>query len=489
MTDQSISPHKKASNFSFDVLKLASGTAFAQGLTVLASPLLTRLYSPDAYGTLALFTAIASIIAALVCLRYELTILLPDQEEDAANLFAGSFLISVVISLLTIPGVWWFGSYIGLWLKSPTLTMFLWLLPPVVFFGGIGAGHPILNAWASRKRNFTQITIAKIIASLARVGTSLVAGFIGLNAIGLILGGLVGSILSPLWMGWQIWKLDWRFLVENIRWKKIWAGLVRYRKFPFYDFPSAMLNTISWQVPSFMLSAFFSTSVVGYYALADQVLRVPMNLIGLSVGQAFYAHAVTSYREGTLAVFVENTFRRLVEYSCVPILLLSVIGKELFVIVFGSGWSDAGGYTQVLSLLILFWFVSSPMSHLFQVMERNELAFGLNIAILFTRIGSIWLGGVLKSPYQALLLYSISGAIIYGYMSFLIIRLAGASLRRIGAIFMHNILIALCAILGILVLKSLDVYPIYQLIAVALLVIIYYSYRVKLSWPIKSGGM
>ncbi len=96
----------KKTSFASDVLKLVSGTAFAQGLTICASPFLTRLYGPEAFGTLALFVSITSIIGAIACLRYELAIMLPESDEEAANLLGVSLCFVVLISILTVPMVW-----------------------------------------------------------------------------------------------------------------------------------------------------------------------------------------------------------------------------------------------------------------------------------------------------------------------------------------------------------------------------------------------
>ena len=52
----------KENSFGKDVLKLVSGTAVAQVLSILAAPILTRLYAPEAFGVLALFVSITSII-------------------------------------------------------------------------------------------------------------------------------------------------------------------------------------------------------------------------------------------------------------------------------------------------------------------------------------------------------------------------------------------------------------------------------------------
>ena len=81
-----------ALSFASDVLKLAGGTAFAQALAILASPLITRLYGPEAFGLAALFTSIVGIVGVVACLRYELAIMLPKRDEEAANLLGLSLL-------------------------------------------------------------------------------------------------------------------------------------------------------------------------------------------------------------------------------------------------------------------------------------------------------------------------------------------------------------------------------------------------------------
>lgn len=103
-----IEPKKRqCTMFGADVLKIAGGTVFAQLLTVIATPVLARICGPDAFGMLALFTSITTTIAAVSCLRYEMSIMLPRSDKDAANLLGVSFASAATISLLTLPLLYW----------------------------------------------------------------------------------------------------------------------------------------------------------------------------------------------------------------------------------------------------------------------------------------------------------------------------------------------------------------------------------------------
>ena len=130
-------PPSKPSAFATDVLKLVTGTTLAQVIAVLASPLLTRLYGPEAFGFLALSTSIiTSIIRVVACMRYELAIMLPKTDEEAANLLGLSLLCVTVITGLTVPALYFGGDALLSLRGAPGPGSYPVLVSPFVFAGG-----------------------------------------------------------------------------------------------------------------------------------------------------------------------------------------------------------------------------------------------------------------------------------------------------------------------------------------------------------------
>ena len=82
------------SEFLRNVVLLASGTAGAQVITIGTMPFLSRLYNPEAFGVLAVFAAVTSFFTVLSTFKYELAIVLPREDDDAANIFALTCLIT-----------------------------------------------------------------------------------------------------------------------------------------------------------------------------------------------------------------------------------------------------------------------------------------------------------------------------------------------------------------------------------------------------------
>ena len=220
------------------------------------------------------------------------------------------------------------------------------------------------------------------------------------------------------------------YFSKSINSQDMVAGLRRHRKFPLFGTWSALLNSISWQLPTFLLSAFFSSAVVGYYALGTRLLRMPMSLIGSAIAQVFFQRAAEAKENGSLAMVVESAFRRLVMIGMFPLLLLTIIGRDLFIVVFGANWAEAGVYAQILSVWTFFWFISSPLSTLYSVLEKQESGLVLNTIIFVTRLLSLGIGGVQENARLALLLFGASGAIVYGYLSLAIVAASGVPWRK-----------------------------------------------------------
>ena len=87
--------------FDRSIVVLASGTIGAQGFLVLAAPLLTRIYSPEAFGVLAIYTMLLSLIVSISSFSYQLAIPIAQDEEEVPNLAALSLVLVCVSALLT----------------------------------------------------------------------------------------------------------------------------------------------------------------------------------------------------------------------------------------------------------------------------------------------------------------------------------------------------------------------------------------------------
>lgn len=469
--------------FIFNTLIVIGGTSIGALITIIATPIITRYFTPDAFGIFAVFSSFVSIISIVACMRYENAIMLPRSDDDAFNIFAACLLLAFLLSVLLIPILWFFQSEIITLFKLPSLGSYILIVPFMVFMNGV---FNTFYYWNTRTKNFKRLAGARITNSVVTNGSQLGGAFLGfVTAGGLIIGIILGTFSSIVVLSVQIWKNDIPILKSSLGWKSMVSGLKRYRNFPIYDTSSAFLNSLSWQLPVFMLAAFFSPTIVGYYSLGLMALFFPLTLIAGSLSQNFFQKAVEAKEEGTLGRLVERVFEVLVTLGLYPIFLLTLVGANVFIVIFGPNWGEAGVYIQILSIWAFVWFVSSPLSGVFGVLEKQAYGLKQNIAIISTRFVSLLIGGLLGNPQIALGLFAGTGILMYGYMNWSIMHFAGSSLQFVKTTLIKNFILFIPAGTLIIFIKFLTGNNYIITFATILVLLTYYVYLVKTNETIK----
>ncbi len=455
------------------MLKLASGTVFAQVVSVAAAPILTRLYAPEAFGITALFLSITSILGVIACMRYEVPIMLPERDEDAAGLLGVSVGFAATVALIAIPLFWWGRGPLLEWLNSPGLGLYLWLIPPAIFLSGASLA---LNCWNTRTKRFGRLSASRVAGSLTITPLTLGLGFAGHATAGSMIGANIagqGAVTTVL--GWQTWRDDRALFLGSIRWRSMAEGIKRYRKFPLVDSWAGIMNVISGQLAPLMLASFFSPAIVGFYSLGYRLLSMPSALVGGAISQVFFQHAAAARNDGTLSRVAGNTFTRLLALGLFPLLLAMVTGKEMFTVVFGSQWAEAGVYAQILSPWILMNFVSAPMAAIFPVLEMQGNFLLFNTILLGSRIACLLIGGLMNRVVVSLVLFSITGAVLYCLFCLFILNKAGVTTKCVINGSLGPIAIAFAALSPVIIMKICGASPTALVIAGCITAVINYA--------------
>jgi lipopolysaccharide exporter len=295
----------------------------------------------------------------------------------------------------------------------------------------------------------------------------------------IIFSTVLAILVSATMLTVQTFSECWQLFLRSVRFERMWAALKRYSNFPRYSTASAVLSNLGWQVPTFMLSGYFSSTVVGQYALGNKVLRIPVNLVGTNIATVFFQHASEVHHQGTLRTSVERMFRYLITIFLFPSLMLCLIGKDLFMVTFGNRWGEAGVYTQILSIYVLFWFMAVPLGIALNVLEKQALELRLVIMLLVTRVIALWIGGTLASARLALALFSIVGVLVYGYFCFVVLRLCAVPILQMVRYMATNAAGFIPAALVIAVLKHLAVAPMVTITTSGILLLGYYAYVIR----------
>lgn len=356
------------------VLTLLTGTGLAQLIALAAAPLLSRLYTPEDFGVFALYLSVVSLLAILATGRYELAIVLPEDDDDARHLLALALLISLVVSAASLGLVLLFGDWLALRSGHASLAGWLLLLPLSVLFTAV---INTFTCWANRRQQYPQLALNRVAQSGGAAAASVGLGVAGWASAGLLAGSVLGQGLSAAMLAVQTrGALCSPRRLERARLSSL---LRRYINFPRVNLPHALLDALQASALLALLGAAFGSQVLGWYAFALRIARAPLAMLGASVGQVFQQRAAQVFNEGgDLAGLARRTTLRLAWFA-VPFALLMAVAPALFAWAFGPGWREAGVYALILTPWMLLNFLTSPLSQLPLVVgqQGRALAFGV----------------------------------------------------------------------------------------------------------------
>ncbi len=409
--------------FARAVMVLVSGTALAHGLTAAALPVLSRLYSPTDFGLLAVFASTLSVVAVASCLRYELAVPLPEQDDDAMHLLAVAIVCALGLStLLALPALFapaWISRQLG----QPALAAYMWLLPLGVFLAG---AYSALQFWFVRQKGFTLIARTRIAQSACSVGTQVSLGlWAAIGPMGLLLGHVLNTGIACLSLGVQVIRA-----APRISWIRMLAVAGEYRRFPKYSTVEALANSASIQFPIIMIAALAAPAEAGYLMMAMLVMQAPMSLIGTSISQVYLSRAPAEHREGRLGDFTVEVFSTLFKAGIGPLIAAGILSPLLFGLVFGTEWQRAGWLVVWMTPWFMLQFLAVPVSMALHVTGHQRAALKLQLAGLALRVASVW---VMAKWQEGLIseAYAASGAMFYLAYMIVILTAVRASGRNV----------------------------------------------------------
>ncbi|WDE99154.1 oligosaccharide flippase family protein [Lentisphaera profundi] len=351
------------------ILTLITGTSIAQAIPIAISPILTRIYTPEQFGLFALYISLISIISIIATGRYELAIMIPRKDIDAANITILSISITAYSSLALMISVFFLNGTISRLLGNPEIKTWLYLIPFSVLITGI---YQSLYYWCNRKRDYKSIARNRIYQTGTTSSTQLLCGVSGLSAIGLIGGSLIGQLISLISLTTTVWKEDHDTFKKTHRLNKI-ALAKRFSDFPKFLILSHMLNSAAAQSTIILMNVLFSSASAGFFALTQRVISTPASIIAKSIGDVFRQEASHAYtHNGNCQKVYIKTLKKLFYISTVPFIVFYYTAPTLFEFIFGSHWKISGHYAQILTPMFYLRFNLSPLSTMFMIAEKQK---------------------------------------------------------------------------------------------------------------------
>ena len=366
--------------FARSVSILVSGTALAQVIATAASPILTRIYKPADFGALQVFNSLVLLIVIAASGRYELAILLPEDEQSSIDILGLAILCVFLTTMITVAIVIICHFHWMLPASMSVLRGYLWLLPLSVLGGGL---YQALSYWAMRQNDYSQIAKSKFTQAGSQVATQLGVGFVAHGPLGLLVGDSIGRMAGSGRFFRDLWRSSSDSLYA-IRFSRMIKLARRYRDYPLISMWGALINLSGLALPSLFLAEYFGAQGTGWFALVYRVLGVPSALIGLSISQVYASEAAKLSRSNPnrlMYIFLKTT-RRMIYLGLAPCIVFMIISPWAFQLIFGQPWREAGVYARYLTLMFFTGFINSPVQWTLVILERQRAQFTWDISKL-----------------------------------------------------------------------------------------------------------
>ena len=384
---------------------LLGGSAIAQLIGIAASPILSRLYSPEDFGVVGSVMAVVAVLSVLSSLKYETAVVLEKNEERADAVQALCFWILIVTTILFSAAIlsmpWWknwdyVDNSVAKWVK--------WGIPIIALTGL----YNILRYRLNRLREYTVLTRSLVSRRLSLVVTQVALGYCGAQALGLVLGNLVGCIVAV--------SVICLSCSKSLKWSRSSAQELKdvakqHYRFPLYSAPQDLLSSLAQQAPIYLLGYFYGVDVVGWYWFCGRLLAMPAQLFGTAVQEIFYRES--SEHNDDVKRVRQLYLKFLAGLSAViilPALVVFFIGPDLFVFAFGEEWRIAGEYSRWIMLWQAVEFLSPPAVSLFSVYSRQKTLMVIEVIFSLLRVSALIIGGCFASDVNTVMMYSIVGA-------------------------------------------------------------------------------
>lgn len=392
---------------------LLSANVAAQLIGFLFYPLLTRLYSAQDFGILNLFFSIGGLLALVATADYQYAIVLPKSEKKAVSVFQFSFLLALGVVLLCGLSVF-FRYPVTRLFKAPELAVFYPLLPVFVLLSSV---WNLFNYWFTRQEKFGAVAAYQVSQTLGNSMFKYASGKAGWLHWGLIASTIASLFVSLGAVLFSKWKIC-RVLLHGKR-SDLRSAAIRYRRFPLFSLPRTVVNSLSCNLPVFLLTPCFGLTEMGYLGMALTLAFRPVNMVAASLYQVFFQKAAKNIQQRQPAL---SFFRRFVLWGGLSVSVvffgLYFVLPELAGWFLGDGWQATGHYIRLMLPWLALTAIGNCINFVSDLFQKQAVLLAIETVYLFLRVAALTVGIVAGNIRLAVLLYSLVSAAVIAFQIF-----------------------------------------------------------------------
>lgn len=398
---------------------MTSGSLIAQLITIVVSPILTRIFSPEELGVYSLVLTAESLFGGIICGRYDIAIVSEKKEENVFSIIKLAAIIAIFSSFVA---TWAFGY--KYFLSNSTRNSYSFAIIFIFFLLVINGWLRILESYNNRKREYKLMTTVNVYRTFVQNFGAVILGVLKFNVFGLLLSHTLGMAVG---LNKQAKTLKPSLSkIKSVSKQDMLRILKKHYKQPLFSVPAIFSNRFSYSSINLFIEALFGLHILGYYSISYKALGLPLTVMSNNVAKVFFKDASIEYQEqGNFKNSFKKTSAFLFVLSIPMFLGMYFIVPPLFKVIFGSGWETAGTYVKILASMFVFRFIVNTVAYGLQVVYKQNLELVLQLSFVVVSVLTFFLTKKLSLTVEEYLrIISISFSLIYILYYFVIMKYA-----------------------------------------------------------------
>lgn len=385
------------------------------------------MWGPELYGLGAYFYSLLQILAPALFLRYNFAIVQASSKSEAANLLTLSLLIFLAFFVLVALGYPHITSLLG---GGFPFDEYRFFLLSALLAASLAT---LFRFWAVYKKRFALFSLSTIILQVVPVFLLLLMGFRGnIGERQMIMVRSVAYYCFPVLLIASFLFRDLRSFAANMDWQGIKYVAKKYIDYPKHEYLGFVANLLAFNLPVILIASYWGTEISGLYAKAFTILYMFVLLLGDSVNRVLHKEAADIVNGGgDLAPFIDTVLRALVYLSLLPLVLVMLVGPELFSIFLGARWLVSGQFAQAMALWSFANLLNLSLLPLYGVLNRQRQYTRFTLATLALRALILILMGMTgTNVILALAVFSFGNVIVLLWQTVYIADIAGVKTKK-----------------------------------------------------------
>jgi O-antigen/teichoic acid export membrane protein len=240
------------------------------------------------------------------------------------------------------------------------------------------------------------------------------------SSFGLLITHFVSIIIQVVTLGLNKMKLDIRAALRSDK-SDLLKAAKEYKKYPLNLLPGNIINKYTSDLPILLLGVYFDAALAGAYVLANSILSIPLNVLGVSMSTVFLqkSNELHIYNPEKLASFTRKLNHKMALLGTLAFGFIFAFGDYAFYLAFGKKWLVAGSIASILSIYFIIKLVSGPLAVVFRSVGKEQYSLYASMVLGILRTAGLYLGFYYQSFTKAVLFFTIGSMI--GYLFTLIL--------------------------------------------------------------------